>query len=70
MTPSDEQETRLMLSTGFYHKGPAAIRYPRGTGPDSDVSEGLESIELGQSRVPAPPHKMTGRIFIKFLNNP
>ena len=51
MTPSDEQETRLMLSTGFYHKGPAAISYPRGTGPDSDVSEGLESIELGQSRV-------------------
>ena len=51
MTPSDEQETRLMLSTGFYHKGPAAIRYPRGTGPDSQVNEGLESIELGQSRV-------------------
>ena len=51
MTPSDEQETRLMLSTGFYHKGPAAIRYPRGTGPDSDVSKGLESIEIGQSRV-------------------
>ena len=51
MAPSDEQETRLMLSTGFYHKGPAAIRYPRGTGPDSDVNEGLESIEIGQSRV-------------------
>ena len=51
MTPSDEQETRLMLSTGFYHKGPAAIRYPRGTGPDSEVREGLESIEIGQSRV-------------------
>ncbi|MDB4835666.1 1-deoxy-D-xylulose-5-phosphate synthase [Gammaproteobacteria bacterium] len=51
MTPSDEQETRLMLSTGFYHKGPAAIRYPRGTGPDSEVNEGLESIEIGQSRV-------------------
>ena len=51
MTPSDEQETRLMLSTGFYHKGPAAIRYPRGTGPDSQINEGLESIELGQSRV-------------------
>ncbi|MDA7541865.1 1-deoxy-D-xylulose-5-phosphate synthase [Gammaproteobacteria bacterium] len=51
MTPSDEQETRLMLSTGFHHKGPAAIRYPRGTGPDSQVNEGLESIEIGKSRV-------------------
>ena len=48
MTPSDEQETRLMLSTGFYHQGPAAIRYPRGTGPDSHVNKGLESIEIGQ----------------------
>ncbi len=51
MTPSDEQETRLMLSTGFYHQGPAAIRYPRGTGPDSHVNKGLESIEIGRSRV-------------------
>lgn len=51
MTPSDEEETRLMLSTGFYHRGPAAIRYPRGTGPDSEVNEGLESIEIGQSRI-------------------
>ena len=51
MTPSDEEETRLMLSTGFYHRGPAAIRYPRGTGPDSEVNKGLESIEIGQSRI-------------------
>ena len=63
MTPSDEQETRLMLSTGFYHKGPAAIRYPRGTGPDSQVNEGLESIELGQSRV-----VLEGSLNIIFLN--
>ncbi|MGV6806412.1 MAG: 1-deoxy-D-xylulose-5-phosphate synthase, partial [bacterium] len=30
MTPSDENETRQMLYTGFAHSGPAAVRYPRG----------------------------------------
>ena len=33
MAPADENECRQMLSTGFRHAGPAAVRYPRGTGP-------------------------------------
>src|SRR5690606_31160884 len=33
MTPADEHECRQMLSTGFQLAGPAAVRYPRGTGP-------------------------------------
>ena len=33
MAPADENECRQMLSTGFRHDGPAAVRYPRGTGP-------------------------------------
>ena len=37
MTPSDEKETRLLLSTAFKYKGPAAVRYPRGTGPNTKV---------------------------------
>ncbi|HEX7768737.1 MAG TPA: 1-deoxy-D-xylulose-5-phosphate synthase, partial [Dokdonella sp.] len=32
MAPSDELECRRMLSTGFLHPGPAAVRYPRGSG--------------------------------------
>ncbi|NIR32609.1 MAG: 1-deoxy-D-xylulose-5-phosphate synthase, partial [Gammaproteobacteria bacterium] len=32
MAPADEAECRAMLSTGFRHHGPAAVRYPRGTG--------------------------------------
>jgi len=31
MTPSNENETRLLLTTAFKHNGPAAVRYPRGT---------------------------------------
>jgi 1-deoxy-D-xylulose-5-phosphate synthase len=29
MAPSDENEMRRMLTTGYQHKGPAAVRYPR-----------------------------------------
>jgi len=50
MAPSDENETRLMLSTGFEHKGPAAIRYPRGKGPGANITEDLSTIEIGKAR--------------------
>src|SRR5690242_20127984 len=29
MAPADENECRQMLTTGFRHEGPAAVRYPR-----------------------------------------
>jgi 1-deoxy-D-xylulose-5-phosphate synthase len=50
MAPSDENETRLMLSTGYEHKGPAAIRYPRGKGPGADITQDLTTIEIGKAR--------------------
>ena len=48
MTPSDEAETRLMLSTGYQHKGPAAVRYPRGKGPGAALSESLDTLVIGK----------------------
>jgi 1-deoxy-D-xylulose-5-phosphate synthase len=51
MTPSDEAETRLMLSTGYHHEGPAAVRYPRGKGPGADINKSLESLEIGKALV-------------------
>ena len=51
MTPSDENETRLLLTTAFKHKGPAAVRYPRGTGPNASVNSDLEALEIGKARV-------------------
>jgi len=50
MAPADENEARLMLSTGYEHPGPAAIRYPRGKGPGTAITQGLESIEIGRAR--------------------
>jgi 1-deoxy-D-xylulose-5-phosphate synthase len=39
MTPSDENECRQMLYTGYhYNDGPSAVRYPRGTGTGATLS--------------------------------
>lgn len=50
MAPSDENETRQMLYTGFLHKGPAAIRYPRGKGPGSEINGAMNRLEIGKAR--------------------
>ncbi len=51
MTPSNENETRKLLSTGYKYEGPAAIRYPRGTGPNVEIEKNLEPIEIGKSNL-------------------
>jgi 1-deoxy-D-xylulose-5-phosphate synthase len=51
MAPADENECRQMLSTGFYHDGPAAVRYPRGQGPGVSVATSLDPLPLGQGKV-------------------
>jgi 1-deoxy-D-xylulose-5-phosphate synthase len=47
-TPSDENETRSLLSTAYHFNGPAAVRYPRGKGPGAAISTDLESLEIGR----------------------
>ena len=51
MTPSDELETRLMLSTAFQMDSPAAVRYPRGRGPGVEPGDDLATIPVGVSRM-------------------
>ena len=51
MTPSNENETRLLLSTAYKHRGPAAVRYPRGTGPNSSIDHTLDTVELGKAKL-------------------
>ncbi|MCO6547463.1 MAG: 1-deoxy-D-xylulose-5-phosphate synthase [Gilliamella sp.] len=50
MTPSDENECRQMLYTGYLHNGPAAVRYPRGEGIGAQLTP-LNVIPLGQSKL-------------------
>jgi len=51
MAPSNEDECRRMLSTGFRHEGPAAVRYPRGKGPGMTPSASLEPLPIGEAEV-------------------
>ena len=51
MAPADENETRQMLHTGYAHPGPAAIRYPRGTGPGVHIQEAMQPLEIGKGRL-------------------
>jgi len=51
MVPADENETRAMLTTGYQHPGPAAVRYPRGTGPGTPIDEALTALPIGKAEV-------------------
>ena len=50
MAPSDEQECRNMLYTGYLHNGPAVVRYPRGEGLGVKIINNLENLEIGTAR--------------------
>ncbi|RTR05597.1 1-deoxy-D-xylulose-5-phosphate synthase [Halomonas nitroreducens] len=49
LAPADEAECRAMLSAAYQHPGPAAVRYPRGTGPGVAIPDHLEPLVIGQA---------------------
>jgi 1-deoxy-D-xylulose-5-phosphate synthase len=51
MAPSDERECRQMLTTAWSHEGPAAVRYPRGTGTGINPGSELESLPIGKAEI-------------------
>ncbi len=51
MAPADEDECRQMLYTGFLLGVPAAVRYPRGTGPGVLVQRTMTTLPLGRAQV-------------------
>lgn len=51
MAPADENECRRMLTTGFLHPGPAAVRYPRGVGSGAALEPGLEPLPIGRGEI-------------------
>ena len=49
MAPSNEDMAWKMLNTGFNYKGPVAVRYPRGFGPNKAIHKDESEIEIGKS---------------------
>jgi len=51
MTPTDEDECRQMLYTGYKHNGPAAVRYPRGTGIGVKPNPTMTELPIGRGLI-------------------
>ena len=51
MAPADEDECRQLLYTAFQHSGPAAVRYPRGSGPGVEVKAAMRALPFGRGEV-------------------
>jgi 1-deoxy-D-xylulose-5-phosphate synthase len=51
IAPSDENECRQLLYTGFMHDGPVAVRYPRGSGPGVTIEKAMGVLPLGKGEV-------------------
>jgi len=51
MCPTDENECRRMLTTAFQCDGPAAVRYPRGSGTGAKLEKSLETLPLGKGEI-------------------
>ena len=51
MAPKDENELRHMLKTAIYHQGPAAHRYPRGSGLGVPLDPEIKALKIGKGEV-------------------
>ena len=50
-SPSNENETRKLLSSVYQYEGPAAVRYPRGQGPGEKTDRDLETVKIGKANL-------------------
>ncbi|PHR88243.1 MAG: 1-deoxy-D-xylulose-5-phosphate synthase [Moritella sp.] len=69
MTPSDENECRQMLHTGYQYNGPAAVRYPRGSGTGIDVEQVFTEFEIGKGIVRRQGEKVAILCFGTLMHN-
>lgn len=51
MAPSEENECRQMLYTAYQYEGPAAVRYPRGSGPGIPLADEMTALEIGKAEI-------------------
>ena len=51
MAPANEAECRNMLYTAYRHPGPAAVRYPRGSGPGTAETHDMTELPLGEAQL-------------------
>lgn len=68
MTPSDENECRQMLHTGYHYKdGPSAVRYPRGTGTGAELQP-LAPLPIGKGVIRRQGKKLPSSASVHYSN--
>ena len=51
MAPKDENELQHMLKTAIQHRGPIALRYPRGEGRGVELDQEVRALEIGKGEL-------------------
>ncbi len=64
MAPADEDECRQMLHTAFTLDGPAAVRYPRGSGPGVPIVAEMTVLPIGHAELRRESRRRGHRIAI------
>ncbi|WP_075184933.1 1-deoxy-D-xylulose-5-phosphate synthase [Teredinibacter haidensis] len=49
--PSDENECRQLLFSAYHYPGPAAVRYPRGSGTGVEIQQQDQKMPVGEGRL-------------------
>jgi len=62
--PSDENECRQLLYTCYAHEGPAAVRYPRGTGPGVPIEAAMRALPVGRGELRREARRRSNRVAI------
>jgi 1-deoxy-D-xylulose-5-phosphate synthase len=70
MAPSDEDECRKMLTTAFQLGSPAAVRYPRGSGPGAALDPALTTLPVGKAVVRREAKRRSHRVAILAFGAP
>ncbi|NMG77001.1 1-deoxy-D-xylulose-5-phosphate synthase [Aromatoleum diolicum] len=69
MTPADENECRQMLYTAYRHDGPAAVRYPRGSGMNVAPDTAMTALPIGKGEIRRQGRKIALLAFGSLLPN-
>jgi 1-deoxy-D-xylulose-5-phosphate synthase len=69
MAPADENECRQMLYTAVTLPGPAAVRYPRGSGPGVAIVPQMTALPVGRAEIRRECSRRHHRIAILSFGN-
>ena len=69
MTPADENECRQMLYTAYLHDGPAAVRYPRGSGMQVQPKPAMSALPIGKGEIRRNGQRIALLVFGSLLQN-